>query len=78
LEIFRPFIAVQSLHVHDLYEIIVPTLQELTGVRAMEVLPALRSLFVIDRDSVRQAIEPFITARHLSNQPVTIHWPEKG
>ena len=77
LEFFRPFIAVQNLHVHHRCEVIVPALQELTGVRAMEVLPALRSLFVIsviDRDSVQQAIEPFITARRLSNQPVTIHW----
>ena len=66
----------QSLHILGLDELIAPALQELTEVRVMEVLPALRSLFVTDRDpsrSVRQAIEPFITARHLSNQPVIVH-----
>jgi hypothetical protein len=75
LEIFRPFISVQSLYIRGLDELIVPALQELTGVRVMEVLPALRSLFVTDPDpsgSVRQAIEPFISARHLSNHPITV------
>ncbi|KAI0249436.1 hypothetical protein BJV78DRAFT_1354257 [Lactifluus subvellereus] len=58
-------------------ELIAPALQELTGVRVMEVLPALHNLFVMDphpSGSARQAIEPFITARQLSNQPVTVHW----
>jgi hypothetical protein len=76
LEIFRPFIAVQSLHIGGLNGFIAPALRELTGVRVMEVLPALHSLFVTDPDpsgSVRQAIEPFITARQLSNRPVTVH-----
>ncbi|KAI0247873.1 hypothetical protein BJV78DRAFT_1355289 [Lactifluus subvellereus] len=77
LEIFRPFIAVQSLHIFSLDEFIAPVLQELTGVT--EVLPALRSLFLTDPDSSREAIEPFITARHLSNQPVTVvhQWEEE-
>ncbi|KAI0249442.1 hypothetical protein BJV78DRAFT_1362871 [Lactifluus subvellereus] len=79
LEIFRPFIAVQSLHIFGdgLDELIAPALQELTGVRVMEVLPALHNLFVLGphpSGSARQAIEPFITARQLSNQPVTVHW----
>jgi hypothetical protein len=74
LEIFRPFIAVQSLHIFDLVKHIASALQELTGERVMEVLPALRSLFVTDPDPSgfeRQDIEPFLTARQLSNQPVT-------
>ena len=76
LEIFRPFIAVQSLHIRGLDALIAPALRELTWVRAMEVLPALCSLFVTDPDTatvVRHAIGPFITARQLSNQPVTVH-----
>ena len=80
LEIFRPFIGVQSLHIYGLDGLIAPALQELTGVRVMEVLPALCSLFVTDLDpsgSVRQAIEPFISARRASGQPVTVHrWEE--
>ena len=77
LELFRPFIAMQDLHILGLGGLIAPALQELTGVRVMEVLPALRSLFLTGPDpsgSVRQAIEPFITARQLSNQPVAVHW----
>jgi hypothetical protein len=50
LEFFRPYIAVQILHLLGLDGLIAPTLQELTGVRVMEVLPALRSLFVTDPD----------------------------
>jgi hypothetical protein len=75
LEIFRPFIAVQSLDICSLEEPITPALQELTGARVLEVLPALHTLGVKDPDesgSVRQALEPFITARHLSNHPVTV------
>jgi hypothetical protein len=75
LEIFRPFIAVKILQIRGLDELIAPALQELTGERVMEVLPGLRSLFVTDWEpsgSVREAIEPFITARQLSNQPVTV------
>jgi hypothetical protein len=75
LEIFRPFIAVQSLHIRHLDGLVALALQELTGESVMEVLPALRSLVVTDPDpsgSVRQVLEPFITARQLSNQPVTV------
>jgi hypothetical protein len=77
LEIFRPFIAVQSLDIFDLDELIAPALQELTGERVMEVLPALGRIGVPDRDppgSVRQVLEPFITARQLANRPVTVRW----
>ena len=81
LEIFRPFIAVQSLQIGGLDELIAPALQELTGERVMEVLPGLRSLFVTDWDpsgSVREAIEPFITARQLFNQPVTVRRQDRS
>ena len=74
LELFRPFIAVQRLNIYGLEEAIAPALRELTGARVMEVLPALRTLGVKGpylSGSVRQALEPFITARHLSNHPVT-------
>jgi hypothetical protein len=75
LEIFRPFIAVQSLEIRRLDGLVALALQELTGESVMEVLPALRSLVLTDPDpfgSVRQVLEPFITARQLSNQPVTV------
>ena len=78
LEIFRPFIAVQSLDIFfGLDELIAPALQELTGERVMEVLPALGRIYIPDRDPpepVRQVLEPFITARQLANRPVTVPW----
>ena len=74
LEIFRPFIAVQSLHIHGLAKPITSALNELIGVRVMEVLPALHSIFVTCPAYERQLsiIEPFITERRLSNRPVTV------
>ena len=83
LDIFHPFISVQSLDIRDLDVLIAPALQDLTGERVMEVLPALRSLVVTDSSSdpsgsVRHAIEPFITARHLFYRPVAVHRLEKA
>ena len=43
-----PYIAVQILHLLGLDGLIAPALPELAGVRVMEVLPALRSLFVTE------------------------------
>jgi hypothetical protein len=74
LEIFRPFIAVQSLHIDGLTNPIAFALNELIGARVMEVLPALHSIFVTI--SQWPSIELFITERRLSNQPVTVHQRE--
>ncbi|KAI0298247.1 hypothetical protein BC826DRAFT_1103174 [Russula brevipes] len=63
LEIFQPFMAIQSLY-------------ELIGETVTEVLPNLRDLFLggsaISR-SIREDIQPFIEARRLSGQPVAVH-----
>jgi hypothetical protein len=78
IELFQPFIAVKNVHsVRGLEAYIVPALQELTGDRVMEVLPALRTLSLqwpkrMVR-SGRKALEPFVVARQLANHPVTIH-----
>jgi hypothetical protein len=78
LEFFHPFIAVQSLRIMPgLDALIAPALQELTGDRAMEVLPVLDSLFLgVPQSwipSTWQALGPFIHARQLSNRPVTLY-----
>jgi hypothetical protein len=78
LEFFYPFIAVRGLLIKPgLDALIAPALQELTGDRAMEVLPALDSLFLgvpqSWTSSVWQALGPFINARQLSNRPVTLY-----
>ena len=77
LELFRPFTAVRILRIsRRMQSLIVPALQELTGERATEVLPALDSLYLEDYQpsgSDQQAIEPFIAARQYSDHPVTVH-----
>jgi F-box-like len=76
--LFRPFIAVQILHVgFGLHELMASVLQELTGERVMEVLPALRSLSLVgfrsDNRVVQKALKSFVTARQQSNHPVIVH-----
>ena len=76
LELFRLFVAVQSLHVSEgLVSPVAGALQDLTGQIATEVLPVLRTLFLEGlRPSgpVHEAIKSFTTARELSDQPVVI------
>ena len=58
LEMFRPFVAVHSLHILSLDEFIAPTLQG--GGESWKCYTAPRGLFVMDPDpsgSVRQVIE---------------------
>jgi hypothetical protein len=80
-ELFRPFIAVQSLDIaRELDGYIVPALQDLTGNRVMAVLPALRSLtfsgYGWDDRSLRKTLQPFKTARHRNNHPVTVQFED--
>ena len=76
LELFDPFTAVQSLHVsEELQPLIAPAFRGLTGRRAAEMLPALRTLFLEGfqpHDSVSDAIEPFTDSRKLSDRPVAV------
>ncbi|KAH9960046.1 hypothetical protein BGW80DRAFT_82885 [Lactifluus volemus] len=70
LELFLPFTSVQTLGIRSkLDSLISPALNELTGDRVMEVLPALHTLSVYGKKSL---YEPFITARQLSNHPVIL------
>jgi len=76
LELFRLFVAAQSLHVSEgLVSHVARALQDLTGQMAMEVLPLLRTLLLEGLQSsgpVHEAIKSFATARQLSHQPVVI------
>ncbi len=78
LELFQLFIAVQSLHVsQNMVPHVAVALRELSlmGEMAMEVLPALRNLSLEGLEPsgpVQKAIESFVTARQLSDCPVTI------
>ncbi|KAI0245595.1 hypothetical protein BJV78DRAFT_280252 [Lactifluus subvellereus] len=77
LELFRAFTAVRTLRIRrELQPLIMPSLQELAGERATEVLPALDSLYLEDYEpsgSDQQAINPFIAARQRSDHPVAVH-----
>ena len=77
LKLFRPFTAVRTLRIRrQLQPLIVPALQELTGERATEVLPALDSVYLEEYQpsgSEQQAIKPFIAARQYSDHPVAVH-----
>jgi len=75
LELFRLFIAVQSLYVSEnLVPPVAAALQGLTGGMAIEVFPALRNLSLggpKPSGHVGEGIRSFVTARQLSGRPVT-------
>ena len=76
LELLRPFVAVQNLYVSkDLVPFVAASLLELTEERTMEVLPALKNLFLEGFEpsgSVQEAMKPFVFSRQLSGYPVVI------
>jgi len=58
-----------------------PALQELTGERATEVLPALQNLSIMTSGwspsgPLKEAIEEFIATRQLYGQPVILHYQD--
>ena len=79
LELLHPFTAVKYLYLcQELPPLIAPTLQELVGERATEVLPALETLLLqetLPSGPVPETIGKFIAERELSNHPITLsHW----
>ena len=80
-ECLRPFTSVNrmTLECEDSVRLVAPALQELSGERATEVLPALQNLFLRTYDwqpsgPVKEAIGQFIATRQLYGQPVTVHY----
>ena len=76
IELLRPFTAVKTLNIsRDFTPCFVPTLQELVGERATEVLPALETFFLEETPSsgpVQEAIEKFVAARQLAGHPIAV------
>jgi len=76
LELFRLFVAAQSLHVSKgLVSPVAGALQDLTGKMATEVLPVLQTLSLEGLEPsgpIHEAMKSFATARQLSHQPVVI------
>ncbi len=78
LELLHPFPNVKNLHLPaQVTSCIAPALQELTGERVIEVLPALQNIFFNELDDgpepVPAAIWDFGAARQLSGCPVDVH-----
>ena len=75
LELLHRLTAVKDLRISpEFTPRIVPTLQELVGGRAIEVLPALQTLFVEETlpSGVQETIDKFVAARELAGHPVAI------
>ena len=75
LEVLRPFTAVKYLYLsREFTSCIVLALQDLAG----EVLSSLQNIFLeglLPSGPVQEAIEKFVAARQLANQPVAVsHW----
>ena len=83
LELFRLFVAAQSLHVSErLVSPVARALQHLTGQMATEVFPVLQTLFLEGLQQsgpVHEAMETFANARPPSNRPVVIErWESRS
>ena len=76
MDLLLPFTAVKNLYVSKLFAPrIAPALQELSGRRATEVLPALQNVLLEGfhpSKPAQEGITQFISARGLSNHPVAI------
>jgi hypothetical protein len=82
LDLLRPFTSVRYLALSEAsVSFVAPGLQELSGERVTEVLPALQNLFFtgpMPSGPVKEAIRKFIAARQLAGCPVTVHHREHG
>jgi hypothetical protein len=81
LELFNPFVAVEMLGIRKVGQLVVPALCELSGERAAEVLPAMRSLAFrgVDATSpLKGDLQPFVSARRSFNHPVSVLWGTLG
>ena len=78
LELLHRLPAVKELYMYGEFTTrIAPTLQELVGGRATEVLPALQTLFIEEMwmlgiYGVRETIDKFVAARELAGHPIVV------
>ena len=76
LDLLLPFVAVKNLYLSKQFSPrIVPALQELTGGRTTEALPALQNILLEGfqpSEPIQEGIAQFVSARRLTNHPVAI------
>jgi hypothetical protein len=82
-EFLHPFTSVNDVTlVHkESVQLVALALHELAGEREVEVLPALRNLFLRTdgwdlSGPVEEAIEQFVVTRRLCGHPVTVHYQD--
>jgi len=76
LELLDRFSALKNLYLTDgIAQRFCGALQELSGERTTEVLPALRNIFVQGSSlkPVQEVIKSFVAARQLSGHPVVVN-----
>jgi hypothetical protein len=77
LELLQSFTTVKSLFLSKEFTLrVVPALQELSGERIMDVLPALQTIFLPEPSllgPIEKAVVQFVTARQLSGHPVAVN-----
>jgi hypothetical protein len=83
LDLLLPFTAVKNLYLSNLVSLrIAPALQELTGGRTTEVLPALQNVHLEEfqpSEPIQYGIAQFVSARQLANHSITISvWDKYG
>jgi hypothetical protein len=78
LELFQPFTAAKNLYLSkEFAPRIVPSLQDLVGERATEVLPTLQNIFLEGLETsgpIQEGIQQFVARRQASHAMVISHW----
>ncbi|KAH9992959.1 hypothetical protein BJV77DRAFT_1001016, partial [Russula vinacea] len=81
LRLLHPFTSVENLYLsEEIARRIVPALQELVGVNAMEVLPALQNIFLEDGQRsgpVQEGIQRVVAVRQATNYPIAVFYQPK-
>ena len=81
LRLLHPFTSVKNLYLsEEIARRIVPALQELVGVRATEVLPALENIFLEEGQRsgpVQEGIQEIVSVRQATNHPIAISYQPK-
>ena len=76
VELFHPFSTVKNLYLSEKLALrITPALEELVGIRTMEVLPILQNIFLEGLQPsgpTQEGIVQFVAARELSGHPITV------
>ena len=78
LRLLHPFTFVKNLYLtEEIAQRIVPALQELVGVRATEVLPALENIFLEEGQRsgpLQEGIQQVVAVRQATNHPIAVSY----